>query len=208
MRIFNRTTPYFAFAATIFMIVVAWLFVTRLPLPNEPARSLDLFAVSNYTNWDELVPGNEIFNGSFITYGGTSSHNMHIPRDLVVFLPSLGREAGDFLELSREIESQGHSTDIVDFPSLKRKKDPKDLEEYSRLFMPIILSGDEKVTLVGHAFGNRVARQIASLDPDRISAVILLAAGGQVTMDPKAEQALRDIFNPMKSHKARMEDVE
>ena len=26
-------------------------------------------------------------------------------------------------------------------------------------------------------------------------------------MEPKAEQALRDIFNPMKSHKARMEDV-
>jgi len=194
-------------ALSLFLIAVGLWLKTYTPFPSETARSMDEIAVENLIDWSKLTPGDDIFNGSFIVFGGTSSLNMHTPRDLVVFLPSAGREASDFIELSRTVEAAGHSVDMVDFPSLKRRNDPKDLEEYARIFNPIILAGDERVVLIGHAYGNRVARKIARQNPDRISAVILLAAGGQVPPDPETDAALKRVFNPLKSHKSRMADV-
>lgn len=187
---------------------------SRLPAPHVKARSFpDYSVIPQEFDWAELSSNNEKYKGSFTTYGGGSSHNMHYPRNLVTFLPSLGREATDFMELSRKVEMQGFSTDIVDFVSLQRNEAPKDLGDYAKIFSPHILAGyeyadDEKVAIVGHAFGNRVARKIASRQPERVSAVILLAAGGQVPMEPEAQQAARNIFNPLRSYKSRMKNVQ
>ena len=43
--------------------------------------------------------------------------------------------------------------------------------------------------VVGHAFGNRVARCLATDRPDLVRRVVLLAAGGLVPTDPEARQA-------------------
>jgi pimeloyl-ACP methyl ester carboxylesterase len=45
------------------------------------------------------------------------------------------------------------------------------------------------VHLVGHAFGNRVARCLAADRPDLVRSVVLLAAGGLVATDPEAIRA-------------------
>jgi pimeloyl-ACP methyl ester carboxylesterase len=53
-----------------------------------------------------------------------------------------------------------------------------------------------KVHILGHAFGNRVARTLAADHPELIKTVILLAAGGKVPPSPEAQKALQTIFNP------------
>ena len=59
--------------------------------------------------------------------------------------------------------------------------------------------------IVGHAFGNRVARQLAADRPDLVRTVILLAAGGKVDPQPAAAAALRTFFNPASSDAAGVE---
>lgn len=49
--------------------------------------------------------------------------------------------------------------------------------------------------VVGHAFGNRVARMLDSDHPELVKNVILLAAGGKVPGTPDAEKALKVIFS-------------
>lgn len=47
------------------------------------------------------------------------------------------------------------------------------------------------VLLIGHAGGNRIARMVASMRPDLVRGVVLLAAGGKVRPDEEALTALR-----------------
>ena len=54
--------------------------------------------------------------------------------------------------------------------------------------------GDAPVTVVGHAFGNRVARTLAADRPDLVDSVVLVAAGGKVTIRPAILEALRQCF--------------
>jgi pimeloyl-ACP methyl ester carboxylesterase len=50
------------------------------------------------------------------------------------------------------------------------------------------------VHLVGHAFGNRIARTLAANRPDLVQSVTLLAAGGKVPGSPQAGAALARIY--------------
>jgi pimeloyl-ACP methyl ester carboxylesterase len=50
------------------------------------------------------------------------------------------------------------------------------------------------VHVVGHAFGNRVARTLAADRPDLVQSVTLLAAGGKVPAAPRASAALAKIY--------------
>ena len=63
----------------------------------------------------------------------------------------------------------------------------------------------EPANVVGHAFGNRIARTLATDHPELVRSVVLLAAGGKVAPDPKAQQALAVIFNPTASEAEIME---
>ena len=56
--------------------------------------------------------------------------------------------------------------------------------------------GLDKIQILGHAYGNRVARTFAADYPEMVSTVILLAAGGKVPPSPEAQKALQMIFNP------------
>ena len=51
--------------------------------------------------------------------------------------------------------------------------------------------GTAPVVVVGHAFGNRIARMLASDRPDLVKAVALLAAGGKYPARPEALANLR-----------------
>ena len=63
----------------------------------------------------------------------------------------------------------------------------------------------KSANVVGHAFGNRIARTLAFDHPELVRSVILLAAGGKVRPDPATEQALGMIFNPKASEAQIME---
>ena len=51
--------------------------------------------------------------------------------------------------------------------------------------------GGAPVVVAGHAYGNRVARMLASDRPDIVRAVVLMAAGGKFPPGAEAAQNLR-----------------
>jgi pimeloyl-ACP methyl ester carboxylesterase len=53
--------------------------------------------------------------------------------------------------------------------------------------------------VLGHAYGNRVARTVAADHPDKVRGVILVAAGGKVAPGSQAQQALMTLFTPTSS---------
>ena len=50
--------------------------------------------------------------------------------------------------------------------------------------------------VLGHGFGNRVARCLATDRPDLVTSLILLGAGGQVEGDPEALEAWQRLYAP------------
>ncbi|OXE37310.1 MAG: hypothetical protein CGW95_02255 [Phenylobacterium zucineum] len=61
--------------------------------------------------------------------------------------------------------------------------------------------------LIGHAFGNRVARATAAFAPQAVSGLILLACGGQSPVPPHAAKALQEVFDERLSADAHLEAV-
>ena len=62
--------------------------------------------------------------------------------------------------------------------------------------------------LIGHAFGNRVARATAADHPEAVSGLILLAAGGQVAPAPDVAKALAEVFDTSVSPAQHRADVQ
>jgi len=55
--------------------------------------------------------------------------------------------------------------------------------------------GAGPAVLIGHAFGQRVARMLSAIRPDLCQAVIMLAAGGKVPVPERARNALLACFD-------------
>jgi pimeloyl-ACP methyl ester carboxylesterase len=53
--------------------------------------------------------------------------------------------------------------------------------------------------ILGHAYGNRIARTVAADRPEVVRGVILVAAGGKVAPRAEAQQALMTLFTPTAS---------
>ena len=63
--------------------------------------------------------------------------------------------------------------------------------------------------VVGHAFGNRVARMLATDRPDLVRAVALVAANiGKAPSPPQVRQAIRNSANPLLSDAERIEALQ
>jgi pimeloyl-ACP methyl ester carboxylesterase len=117
----------------------------------------------------------------------------------LVLLPSLGRGAEDFDELTSQLTAAGYrvirpqprgigASRSYDFnPTLADLADDVILAAQQSNLAPFVV--------VGHAFGNRVARMIATQSPERTRALILLAAGGKIAMAPEIEEALVRSFD-------------
>lgn len=57
---------------------------------------------------------------------------------------------------------------------------------------------------IGHAFGNRVMRTVATRAPDRVRAIALLGAGGRVPGEPEAREAVGRCFDMTLSEDERL----
>lgn len=118
---------------------------------------------------------------------------------LVVLIPSLGRGASDFDDLAARLADAGFQAAAIDPRGVGHSRGPMEgvtLLDYAADVATVIdgLSPGGAV-VVGHAFGNRVARATAAAFPAKVSALILLAAGGQVRPAPEASKALADVFD-------------
>ena len=136
---------------------------------------------------------------------------------LVVLLPSLGRGASDFDDLASRIAATGFCAAAINPRGIGQSKGPaaQSLADYARDIFEVIKAlqsqsahGHAKpVVLIGHAYGNRLARAVAAAYPDAVSSLILLASGGQVAMAPAVAKALQDVFDPGLSPQAHIEAV-
>lgn len=119
---------------------------------------------------------------------------------LVVLIASLGRGASDFDDLAERIARAGFQAAAINPRGVGLSRGPaaETMADYAMDVTKTIEALHPEpggVVLVGHAFGNRVARATAAAYPDRISGLILLASGGQVPIAPNINKALLDVFD-------------
>lgn len=130
----------------------------------------------------------------------------------IVLLPSLGRSAHDFDDLSFRLAKAGYR--VV-------RPEPRGIGQSNGslegLSMQILADdvaavirelGGSPVVVAGHAFGNRVARMLATLHPELVDRVALLAAGGRVPIPDEIGRALRESFDDSLSNRERLAAIQ
>ncbi|MDG2332896.1 MAG: alpha/beta fold hydrolase [Myxococcota bacterium] len=114
---------------------------------------------------------------------------------VIVLLPSFARSAADFNELATALSHDGYRTLAIQPRGVEGSELPSmlgTLHTYAGDVDRVLAAegAGEPVVLLGHAYGNRVARTFASDFPERTRAVILLAAGGAGPTPPKVGTAI------------------
>lgn len=102
----------------------------------------------------------------------------------VLLLPSLGRGQTDFSDLAGRLDAAGYRSMAIDPRGIGESAGALDgltLHDLAADVVAVIeRAAVAPVVVVGHAFGNRVARCLAADRPDLVRGVVLLAAGGRV----------------------------
>ncbi len=116
-----------------------------------------------------------------------------VPR--IVLLPSLGRSAGDFDPIARRLVDAGFRV-LRPQPrgiGASRGATYIDLQDCASDIAAVIEhDGGEAALVAGHAFGNRVARMLATDRPELVRAVCLIAANvGHVPSPPIVREAIK-----------------
>ncbi|MBW1985194.1 MAG: alpha/beta hydrolase [Deltaproteobacteria bacterium] len=134
--------------------------------------------------------------------------------DTIVLLASAGRSVSDFNELAINLADNGFRTVAVESRGVGKSSLPDDdynLHDLAKDVHQVLnqLGGikNGKVHLVGHAFGNRVARMFASDHPKLSKSVILIASGGLVEMSEEAREALHGSFMLFLPKKTRLQHI-
>lgn len=119
--------------------------------------------------------------------------------EIVVLLASWARPVSDFNELAAALHGAGFRTLGVESRGIGgsagggRSARPTlaDLAaDVAAVLVAAAVAEEQAVHVVGHAFGNRVARTFASLHPARTRSVALVAAGGRAKIPAKLTEAL------------------
>lgn len=132
----------------------------------------------------------------------------------VILLASAGREASDFNELATALNIAGYLTIAVDAHGIKKSTLPEgefslfDMADDVAAVAAAETKPEEKISVIGHAFGNRLARAFASRNDDRINKVVLIASGGAKAIPEKANTALKNIFDPRRTVGQRKSDID
>lgn len=129
---------------------------------------------------------------------------------LVVLLPSLGRGAGDFEPIASVLQAEGFRVLRPQPRGIGASSATPvyaDLHDCSNDIAAVIeAEGAGPAVLVGHAFGNRVSRLLATIRPDLVSGVVLVAANvGHAPSTPKVREAIRNSANPALPDDVRLE---
>jgi pimeloyl-ACP methyl ester carboxylesterase len=116
----------------------------------------------------------------------------------VVLLPSLGRPRTDFDGLVAALDAAGWEALAVDLPGVGEAADRPvgaDLHAIAADVAGRVEHLGTPFHLVGHAFGNRVARCLASDRPEAVASLTLLGCGGKIPGDEEARTALIECFS-------------
>lgn len=129
----------------------------------------------------------------------------------IVMIPSLGRSASDFNELANQLALAGYASLLIEPRGMRDStgleppemtlfelaKDVKQIVDVERRHAALLKPGEgsrPNIIVLGHAFGNRVARTFATAYPNQTAHTILIAAGGKVPIADRAREALLHSF--------------
>jgi len=115
---------------------------------------------------------------------------------LIVLLPSLGRGAEDFDLIAQRLAADGFRVLRPQPRGIGASRGPMsgiNLHDYANdVAAAIEHAGAGPAFVVGHAFGNRVARLLATVRPELVRAVALVAANvGRDPSPPKVREAIK-----------------
>ncbi len=120
--------------------------------------------------------------------------------DVIVLLTGNGRSAFRFLPFLPRLAEAGFRAIALNPRGVDGSEGPlnsltmHDLaDDVARVVEQIAVG---PVHVLGHGFGNRVARCLATDRPELVRSVILLAAGGQVPGEPEAREAVDRLYAP------------
>lgn len=112
---------------------------------------------------------------------------------VLVLLPGLGRPAEDLDPLAARLVASGYRVLQPD-PRGSGSQGPLEeltLHDLARDIAAVIESAGGPAVIVGHAFGNRIARSVAADRPDLVRVVVLLGCSGLVQPTPEIAEAIR-----------------
>jgi pimeloyl-ACP methyl ester carboxylesterase len=114
---------------------------------------------------------------------------------VLVLLPGLGRPAEDLDPLAERLTRAGYRVIQPDPRGSGGSKGPLEgltLHDLAGDVAAVISSsGATGCVIIGHAFGNRIARTVAAADPDLVRAVVLLGCSGKVQPSSHIAEAIR-----------------
>jgi pimeloyl-ACP methyl ester carboxylesterase len=114
---------------------------------------------------------------------------------MLALLPGLGRPAEDLDPMAMRLVAAGYRVAQPDPRGSGGSTGPMDgLTLYdlaSDVAAVIEASHEQNVTIVGHAFGNRIARAVAASHPDLADTVVLLGCSGMVQPTAEIAEAIR-----------------
>src|SRR5882757_8154718 len=114
----------------------------------------------------------------------------------IVLLPSLGRGASDFDPIAARLAQAGYRVLRPQPRGIGQSSGPLteiDLHDYAADVAAVIVHANNgPAFVVGHAFGNRVARMLATAHPGFVRAISLVAANvGHNPSPPDVRAAIR-----------------
>ncbi len=114
---------------------------------------------------------------------------------LLVLLPGLGRPSADLDPLAERLAAAGYSIAQPEPRGIGASAGPLDgltLHDLAADIAAVIeAEGGGPVPVIGHAFGNRIARMLATDRPDLVDSVVLLGCSGLVQPSPEIAEAIR-----------------
>lgn len=128
----------------------------------------------------------------------------------VVMVPSLGRSVEDYSDLARRVSSAGYCAVRVRPRGVGESRGPTSpltLWDLAEDVAMVIRGIGGPAVVVGHAFGQRIARALAVLHPELVRGIVMLAAGGRVPPSPEAKRSLDGCFAPTEATEIHLECV-
>jgi len=129
----------------------------------------------------------------------------------VVFIPSRGRGVEDFDALRNRLAQAGYQVILPEPRGIGGSTGPlKDITYHdlaSDIAAVIESLASRPATIIGHDFGNRVARTLASDHPHLVKQLVLLSAGGMVPRSPEIEKLTAQFWERALSREDRLRAI-
>jgi pimeloyl-ACP methyl ester carboxylesterase len=129
---------------------------------------------------------------------------------VVLMIPSLGRPAGDFDLLAGRLVAAGYTAIRPQPRGIGASSGPMQgvsLRDLAADALSAVPADAGPIVVIGHAFGQRVGRMLATEYPERVKTMVMLADGGMAPMRPGAREALTAVFDTSLTPDKHMEMV-